>query len=205
MPPSEDLLTPQETAAVSGVPVRQVYKLARERLPKRFVVRRAGRVFYRSQAAVCARIDHDLPKDVPVSVRKMFYAQVERDPGAGTVEHHAGLLSYVVDAGAVRRAVTAELAAYRKAMETIVEDPEIQGGAASFKGTRILAHTVADLLRQGASAAELKEDYPNLTDAMLEAAVLYGRTHPRRGRPKTPTWRDGEPVATRRRKRAAVA
>lgn len=201
---TEDLLTPAETAIVSGAPLKEVYKVARERLPGRLVVRRGGKVMFRAPAAVCVRIDHGLPKDVPVRVRKVFYSHVANDPKAKVLEHRDGLLSYVVDASAATRAVTEDLAAYRKAMTLVVEDPEVQGGGATFRGTRILVHTIADLLKAGASEAELKEDYPNLTDAMLAAAPVYARAHPKRGRPKAPAWRGAEPTSTRRVKRAAA-
>jgi uncharacterized protein (DUF433 family) len=74
-------------------------------------------------------------------------------------------------------------------MALIVEDKSIQGGAATFRGTRILVHQIADLLAQGADEAELRDDYPRLTPAMLAAAPVYARAHPRHGRPKAPAWR----------------
>ena len=77
-------------------------------------------------------------------------------------------------------------------MNLIVEDESIQGGAATFRGTRILVHQIADLLTQGADEGELREDYPRLTSAMLAAAPIYTRAHPRRGRPKAPAWRKAE-------------
>jgi len=203
-PAAEDLLTPAETAIVSGAPLKEVYKVARERLPGRLVVRRGGKVMFRALAAVCVRIDHRLPKDVPVRVRKVFYSQVANDPKTKVLEHRDGLLSYVIDASAATKAVAQGLAAYRKAMALIVEDPDVQGGAATFRGTRILVHTIADLLKAGASEAELKEDYPNLTDAMLAAAPVHARARPKRGRPKAPAWRGAEPSSTRRVKRAAA-
>jgi uncharacterized protein (DUF433 family) len=204
MPTLEDLLTPTETSIVSGVPIKEVYKVARERLPARLVVRKRGKIFFKSTAAVCFRIDHGLPKDVPVSVRKAFYVKVERDPWAKVFEHKAGLLSYVVDAAEARETVTTELAGYRKAMDVVVEDPDIQAGAATFKGTRILVHTIADLLKAGAPPEELKDDYPHLTEAMIAAAPVYARTHPKRGRPKAPDRRSVEPASIRRYRRAAV-
>ena len=204
MPNTPELLTPTETAIVSGVPIKEVYKVARERLPSGLIVHHHGQMLFKTTAAVCCRIDHDLPKDVPVKVRKIFYAFAMRDPAVKELAHTVGLLRYVVDAGAARDAVTTELAAYRKAMAVIVEDPEIQAGAATFKGTRILVHTVADLLKAGATATELKEDYPHLTAAMLAAAPVYARTHPRRGRPKTPAWRGDDPSASRSYKRTAA-
>lgn len=204
MATSEELLTPSETAIVSRVPIKEVYKVARERLPEGLMVRRRAKLFFRPTAAVCIRIDHLLPKDVPVKVRRAIYVKVKRDPRAAVLEHRSGLLSYVVDAKAAQAAVTAELAAYRRAMAVIVEDPEVQGGAATFKGTRILVHTVADLLKAGVPVDELKEDFPNLTGAMIEAAPVYARTHPRRGRPKAPNWRPAEPSASRSYPRSAA-
>ena len=46
-------------------------------------------------------------------------------------------------------------AGYRRAMRLIVEDEDIQAGAATFRGTRILVHQIAALLRQGADEREL--------------------------------------------------
>ena len=86
---------------------------------------------------------------------------------------------------------------YRKAMRLIVEDPEIQGGAATFKGTRMLVHHIAGLLQQGVPEAELREDYPNLTEEMIKAAHIYVQAHPRRGRPRKPAWRNAKPLTSR--------
>ena len=107
------------------------------------------------------------------------------------MQHHRGILSYVVDVKAVADRVDEDLARYRGAVGVIVEDEAIQGGAATFRGTRILVHQIADLLAQGADEAELRVDYPRLTPAMLAAAPVYARAHPRRGRPKAPAWRTG--------------
>jgi uncharacterized protein (DUF433 family) len=81
-------------------------------------------------------------------------------------------------------------------MKLIVEDPEIQGGAATFKGTRLLVHDVAGLLQQGVPEAELREDYPNLTPEMIGAARIYVQAHPRRGRPRKPSWRNARPLSS---------
>jgi|GEM_PF-3195431 len=197
MPSTSELLTPTETSIVSGAPIKEIYKVARERLPSGLVVRKSGKMFFKTDAAICFRIDHGLPKEVPVKVRKGFYLEVGRDPAVKVLEHTIGLLSYVVDAEKARGAVTTELSAYRKTMAVIVEDPELQAGAATFKGARILVHTIADLLKAGASKAELKEDYPHLTDAMIAAAPIYARTHPRRGRPKAPGWRSAGLASSR--------
>jgi uncharacterized protein (DUF433 family) len=86
---------------------------------------------------------------------------------------------------------------YRSAMALIVEDPEIQGGATVFRGTRILVRQIADLIGAGASDEELREDYPRLTRRMLAAAHLFAAARPRRGRPRAPSWRRGAPIGER--------
>ena len=198
MPAAVELLTPQETSIVAGVPVKMVYKVARERLPERLIVRKGEKIYFTPAAALCFHIDRALPKDVPVSVRKRLYVLLGRDPAAGRLEHRTHFFSYVVDAAAAKAEIAENLSAYRRARDVIVEDPEVQGGAATFKGTRLLVHTISDLLKAGATPAELKEDHPRLTDEMLAAAPLYARANPRRGRPKTPEWRRGEPTSTYR-------
>lgn len=87
-----------------------------------------------------------------------------------------------------------DLTRYREAMSLIVEDPGIQGGAATFRGTRLLVHHIAELIAQGVTGEELAEDYPNLTGPLREAAVVYAETHPRRGQPRKPTWRSAGPI-----------
>jgi uncharacterized protein (DUF433 family) len=82
-----------------------------------------------------------------------------------------------------------EVDRYREAMRLIVEDDEIQAGAATFRGTRILVHQIVDLLGQGADEAELFVDYPRLTRDMIAAALVFARAHPDRGRAHAPSWR----------------
>lgn len=194
--PAEELLTPGEAAAIAGVAIRSVYKAAAERLPKRTVVRRAGQMFLTSDGVVCLSLDRELPKDVPVRVRRRLYDKIE-GARSGRVEHGTGSFRYVIDAGPVAKTVETRIEQYRKAMALIVEDPEIQGGAATFRGTRLLVHQVADLLEAGVPKQELREDYPNLTAKMVEAARIYAQAHPRRGRPRKPNWRHRHPKSER--------
>jgi len=72
-------------------------------------------------------------------------------------------------------ALATELAAYRRALRLIVEDPSINGGAATFRGTRLLVAPIADLMRGGATITDLQEDFPRLTPEMAEAALVFTR------------------------------
>lgn len=190
-----NLLTPGEAAAVAGVPVKAVYKTVAERLPKASVVRHSGQTYLTPAAVICIRLDYELPKDVPIKVRRFVYDKL-KEGGSARVEYGSKLFSYVVDPRAAAAVVEDRLRHYRKALRIIVESPEIQGGAAIFKGTRLLVHHIAALLEQGVPEAELREDYPNLTPAMIDAARMFAQAHPRRGRPRKPAWRASPPLTT---------
>jgi len=178
-----------EISAVTGASVRAIYKAIGERLPLGLSVQRDRKLYLTRWGAVCFVIDREMPKEVPVAVRRQLYTTILERQSTARVQHDRGILTYSVDVKTVADRVDSDLARYRRAMGLIVEDAAIQGGAATFRGTRILVHQVADLLAQGADNAELRHDYPRLTSAMLAAAPVYARAHPRRGRPKTPAWR----------------
>jgi uncharacterized protein (DUF433 family) len=192
-----ELFSPAEIGAVAGVPVKAVYKAIKERLPPGLMIRRNRQPLLTRWGAICVVIDHEMPKDVPVAVRKQVYAQVKASTRSRAVGAAHGIVRYVVDVKSTAARIDAELAQYRKAMKLIVEDPGVQAGAATFKGTRILVHQIADLIAQGATAAELGEDYPRLTREMIAAATIYARAHPRRGRPRKPPWRRNRPLSRR--------
>jgi len=192
---TSDLFTPAEAAAVAEVPMKAVYKTLAERLPKASLIHRSGQTYLTPQAVICVRLDYELPKDVPVKVRRFVFGKL-KEGGANRVEYGTALFSYVVDAGQTAKTIAGRLQRYRRAMKLIVEDPEIQGGAATFKGTRLLVHHIAGLLQQGVREAELREDYPNLTPEMIDAARIYAQAHPRRGRPRKPAWRNAKPLSS---------
>jgi uncharacterized protein (DUF433 family) len=93
----------------------------------------------------------------------------------------------------VKARVRERLAQLDAVREHVAEDPAVCGGVPVVRGTRIPVHALAQLARQGAPTEELLEDYPALTAASLEAALLYARIHPRRGRPPAAPWRAGAP------------
>ncbi|HUE23192.1 MAG TPA: DUF5615 family PIN-like protein [Bryobacteraceae bacterium] len=57
----------------------------------------------------------------------------------------------------------------------VESDQEIMRGVPVYKGTRILVHTIADMLSQGATVAEILEGYPALTrESRVGADVCQG-------------------------------
>jgi len=198
-----DLLTAAEAAAASGMPVRAVYRRAAERLPKSAVVRRDGKMFLTTVGAIWLRLDRDLPRSVPASIRRRLYGRTGAK-GIDRAEVGEGAFRYVCEPGIAAGEVDLFMREYRRAKALIVEDPEVQGGAATFRGTRLMVHPIADLLGQGTAPSELMEDHPHLTAEMMEAAVVYAKTHPRRGRPRKPGWRSDTPVGETRRARSGM-
>lgn len=194
---TSELFTPAEAAAVAEVPMKALYKTVAERLPKASLIQRSGQTYLTPEAIVCVRLDYELPKDVPVQVRRFVFGKL-KEGSSNRVEYGTAPLRYVVDARPTAKTITERLQRYRRAMRLIVEDPEIQGGAATFKGTRLLVHHIAGLLEQGVSEVELREDYPNLTRQMVEASRIYAQARPRRGRPRKPVWRSAKPLSSQR-------
>ncbi len=68
----------------------------------------------------------------------------------------------------------------------IVSDPEIKGGEPVIDGTRLTAAAVSARLAGADTLQDLVEDYPYIEPEVLEVAAVFGRTHPRRGRPPRP-------------------
>jgi uncharacterized protein (DUF433 family) len=96
--------------------------------------------------------------------------------------------------GGEMEAVEDGLAQIDRVRSLVTVDPEVRAGEPILRGTRIPVSMLADLDRQGATREELLEDYPSLTAESLDAALVYARLYPRRGRPRRAPWRNGEVV-----------
>jgi uncharacterized protein (DUF433 family) len=86
--------------------------------------------------------------------------------------------------------------------ELITEADDIQAGAPTFAGTRILVRPIAAALKEGEAPEALLSAYPRLTGEMLQIAQLYDQMNPARGRPKDIT-RGLKPKSVRRVTRPA--
>jgi uncharacterized protein (DUF433 family) len=60
--------------------------------------------------------------------------------------------------------------------------PAVFAGAPCIKERRIPVRHVADIMRQGGTLKEMQDEY-NLTPEEVEAAVIFDRVTPKRGRP----------------------
>lgn len=66
----------------------------------------------------------------------------------------------------------------------VTTDPEVMGGSPVFAGTRVPIEMVLGSLAQGVPMDRLKESFPFLTEAHVQAAKVYQEIHPRKGRPR---------------------
>ena len=68
--------------------------------------------------------------------------------------------------------------------------PDILGGTPVIKGTRISVYAVLGRLQDGDTLQDLVDDYPQLPSEAFQAAELYAKSHPLRGRPSGRPWRN---------------
>lgn len=71
----------------------------------------------------------------------------------------------------------------------IMADPEILGGTPMIRGTRITVYSVLGRLQDGDSVDDLVADNPDVPRQAFEAAAIFARAHPLRGRPGGRPWR----------------
>ncbi len=59
-------------------------------------------------------------------------------------------------------------------LKRISVDPNVCFGKPCIKGTRIWVSLILDFLASGTSVNELLEEYPDLTEEDIRAAIAYG-------------------------------
>lgn len=194
--------TPAEASAVTNLPIRTVRRLMDRRLirPRR---RRSGRVVERLlswEQLVYLRLEAEGLGLLPMAERRKIAKQIEADAGIDAVSVSEGS-ALVIQVKAVRRELDARLKKLERAESVVVEDPETMGGTPVYRGTRIPAELIADLLKQGVGVEEILEGYPALDREKIELAPLYLQAFPRRGRPARP-WAKRKAVRTTRHRRS---
>jgi len=123
-------------------------------------------------------------QDAPVSWKKRVAARFRRGSIQDDFVEFAPAL--LIDVHKVKVGETlARAERYAAARDTwIVEDPEVMGGAAVLRGTRLTCHALAQRLKDKEETIEdFQAAYPAIPAEAFEAAHLFAETHPRRGRP----------------------
>jgi uncharacterized protein (DUF433 family) len=182
------LLTVNEAADLAGVSVRMIEKATEENVvPK---VSR-GKSAHRVKAA---RVPFGTVAYVRVlksvkgvhfnktTKRELFKVLEEQREDLGDFEIFEGLtlsiskLAETVHENALRYVISREA--------HLTSDDEILGGEPIIKGTRITCRSVLGRVDGGDTIDDLCEDYGDIPREAFEAALIFARTHPPRGRPK---------------------
>ena len=185
------MLSANEAACVTGVPLKQVHRIIDTGLLG------AARKSSRSARAVHCdglvglKLAHETMDILTLEGRRRLVRHLLDHPEADSVrERHVA-----VDLRSMKDEVRKGLSMLASARGAIASDETVLAGAACIGGTRIPAHDIADMLANGDDVASIRKAWPALTEAQIDAAALYARAYPRRGRPRrAPFWRKCEPV-----------
>lgn len=181
--------TPVQAAAVTGLPLPAVHKAIEYRLIRPRVVRE-GRSLYRMLSrpqVLYLQLEANGLRCLPLAKRRQIARALEQAPSADMVVVSPGG-ALVVEVKTARKQMEGALRRLVHAERMIVSDPDIMKGTPVFRGTRIPAHAVADMLAQGATVEEILEGYPTLTRGAVELAPVYAKAFPRKGRPPGRPW-----------------
>ncbi len=193
-------LSVRETAELGGITVRAVNKAIEQGVID--VQRIEGQVrIAETELAPVVLID-EISKTVPLALSQkrrirdwISGLSLSRLRGARELELAPRVLVQL-DSEILLRA--REAAKYAQARDRfIIRDPETKAGEPIIRGTRLTVRAVAARLDGGEPIENVIEDYPHLPREAIEAAAIYARTHPRRGRPPRP-WRGQGREVTRR-------
>lgn len=205
-----------EAAYIAGVTDRQLQRLFDEEVlaapfarsdSARVNGQSSGRMFARISAAF-AKFYFDLDEDLTASARRFVIGQMSHrilarpDSDAlmaltfqpGTMNWDVEFKNFDVGLGSFVAHAQARAAQIERVNQFIVGDPEILGGQAVMKGTRLPVDALLAMHQGGRSFSDLQIDYPSLTQELLDAAAIYQAIHPRRGRPAKPAELVSAPV-----------
>lgn len=184
-----DGYTPAQASAITGLPLAAVHKAIDSRLVRPRSARSGATVrrLLTKEQLIYLQLEADGLRLLPVGTRREIAQSIQRSPKTEKLPVANGT-ALLIEIGAARRKVESQLKQLAHIEKMVVCDPEIMRGTPVFKGTRIPVDLVADMLTQGATAEEILEGYPTLSEEKIAIAPLYMRAFPRRGRPSRRPW-----------------
>lgn len=194
--------TPQEAAVLADANLRTVQKaITEKRIPVR---KKSGRRLVDEKSVVTIAVTASLPADWKIStkaIKKLLEPVVVRVevpvgyPGAVMGDEVLKTISlgkkgaWTFNVAKIVPVVQERMALYEKAKEKLIErNPEILGGTPVIRSTRLNVYAIAARLEGGDTMEELLAEYPYVTREQLEAARLYAKANPLRGRPGGRPW-----------------
>jgi uncharacterized protein (DUF433 family) len=184
------LMTANEAASVTGVPLRQIHRIIDAGLLDGAVKRQRNARLLKRNALIGLKLAHDTADVLTAEGRRIVMATLIRRPHQAIVRADA----VVVDTRPAAKAVKSGLDQLTKAQRLVSRASGVLRGAPVFKGTRIPVHDIADMLANGDSPTRIAKAYPQLDKERVRLAAIYALAYPRRGRPRTKTgWRSQPP------------
>jgi uncharacterized protein (DUF433 family) len=173
----EARLTVPEAAFVVGLPTKAINR----EIDAKIISASGTERRLRFSDLLYLRAIKNVRDQVGPTLRKSFQRAIASAAANG--QHEARCHHFVFAIDELRNAILVGLQQLQRATERHVEErPEVLNGEPVLKGTRIAVRQIADLVRQGATSEELQEDF-DLSAEQVEAAVIYDRARPKRGRP----------------------
>lgn len=191
---TEDALSANEAACVTGVPLKQVHRIIDAGLLGDAVKSRKGSRVILGRGLVGLKLAYETTDILTLEGRRRLVHHLLDNPGAKTVREDAVSVDLRPMESEVRRGLTT----LEEARKMIATENDVLAGAPCFKGTRIPIHDIAEMVANGDDISTIRAAYPTLTEAQIEAAVLYAEAYPRRGRPRRePPWRKQKPISSK--------
>ncbi|MBB6414077.1 DUF433 domain-containing protein [Mesorhizobium sangaii] len=183
---SSEVLTTNEAASVTRVPLKQVHRIIDAGLLRGRVEMRGGSRVIVGSGLVGLRLAWLTAETLTPTARRRIVERAIANNATSVVA--ADPLK--VDLKPIAAEVKTGLTRLRKAKAMVTRDPEVLGGQPVFDGTRVLVHDIADMLAHGDTVEAIHSAYPQLPLDRIGLAADYALAYPRRGRPPVkPVWR----------------
>ena len=203
MRPSESpLFTPAEAAVLTRLSLKAVNNAIDKNLVPAVVrpgTSDSGR-FVDQRGLLALVLEYRLANRFFPELRRRLFDALASSPRKAVLSVDEGLVK--VDLQQPRRDLAASLRELRRARSLVVTDPDTLGGDPVFRGTRVPVHSIAAMLEQGSTEADILKGYPRLTPQMVRLAPVFAQAYPIRGRPRSQPWRDRPPVQRTRERLA---
>jgi uncharacterized protein (DUF433 family) len=183
------LMTANEAASVTGVPLRQVHRIIDAGLLGGAVKRRDNARLLAPKALIGLKLAHETADVLTLRSRRAVVATSIRRPRQAMIRTNV----VVIDARPAARAVRSGLSQLSKARGIVTSVPDVLSGTPTFKGTRIPVHGIADMLANGDRPAAIMKAFPQLDEEKIRLAAIYALAYPPRGRPRIKSSRRSGP------------
>ena len=184
-------LSVREVAGLAGVPVKTVEKAVEEKIVAP-LKRKRGKALALPfhmvpYAAVVGRLDIPLSADRKRRLIKVLKGRRLADVASEPVEIAPALM---VDVGKlIGKDLGSRVERYARARDRVIErNPDVLGGTAVIRDTRISVYALLGRIESGDSVESIIDDYPEMDRETIETAITYARTHPLVGRPGGRPW-----------------